>query len=105
MRPGHHVQASVFERRFGNREPDSNLRTIVESKVVRVLMPRLTHRAMVLEDELTQETIEIRTEQIDYDIEHRRILDVHLEQRVAMQPEDLADVVFGILRERICLLL
>src|ERR1700688_4826698 len=97
MRPRHHVQASVGLRRFGNREPDSNLRTIVERKVVGVLMPRLTHRAMVLEDELTQEAIEIRAEQIARDIEHRRILDVLLEKRIAMQAEDFADVVLRIL--------
>src|ERR1700688_1156988 len=105
MRPGHHVQASVGERRFGNCEPDSNLRTIVERKVVGVLMPRLTHRAVILEDELTQEAIEIRAEQIAHDIEHRWILDVLLEERIAMQPEDFADVVLRILRERVGLLL
>jgi len=68
-------------------------------------MPRLTHRAVVLEDELTQKAIEIRADQIAYDIEHHRILDALLEERIAMQPEDFADVVFGILRERIGFLL
>jgi len=68
-------------------------------------MPRLTHRAVILEDELTQEAIEIWAEEVIHNIEHRRILDVLLEERIAMQPEDFADVVLRILRERVGLLL
>src|SRR5215472_18693426 len=68
-------------------------------------MPRLSERAVILENELTDETVELRTENFAHDIDHRGIFGQRFENRIAMEPEDLADVVFGVARERIRLLL
>ena len=99
MRSRHHVQASVVERRLGHRQPDADLRPRAEREVVRILMPRLSERAVIFENELADETVEFGSDQIAHEVEHRGILDQRFEDRIAMQPENFADVVLGISRE------
>src|SRR5208337_682699 len=101
----HHVQASIVERRLGDGQPDSDLRPRAEGEVVRILMPRLSERAVIFENELADETIEFRSDQIAHQVEHRWILDEPFENRIAMEPENFADVVLGVSRERVGLLL
>src|ERR1700685_2875866 len=64
-------------------------------------MPRLSERAVIFENELADEAIEFRPDQIAHDVDHRGILGELFENRIAMEPENLADVVLGVLRERV----
>src|ERR1700722_5732517 len=101
MRAGHHMQASIVERSFGDGQPDSDLRPRAEREVVRILMPRLSERAMIFENELADEAVEFRSDQIANYIDHRRILGELFENWIAMQPENFADVVLGVSCKRV----
>src|SRR5580693_1784176 len=68
-------------------------------------MPRLSERSVIFENELTDEAVEFRPDQIAHDVDHRGIFGELFENRIAMQPEDFADVVFRISCERIRFLL
>src|SRR5580704_5480449 len=98
-------QASVVERGFCDGQPDSDLRARAERKVVRILMPRLSERAVIFENELADEAVEFRSDQIAHEVDHRGIFGELFENRIAMQPEDFADVVLGISCERVLFLL
>ena len=75
VRAGHNVEASVVERRPRNREPESDLRTSAEREIMRVLMPRLSHRAPIFEDELADETIDLGSQQFLRNLDVVTILD------------------------------
>src|SRR5271154_5163333 len=64
-------------------------------------MPRLPERAVIFENELADEAIEIRTDQIAHEADNLGIFDELFENGIAMQPENLADAVLGVSRERV----
>src|SRR5271170_5443553 len=64
-------------------------------------MPRLPEGAMIFENELADEAIEIRPDQIAHEADDPGIFDELFEDWIAMQPENLADAVLGVARERV----
>src|ERR1700733_4514895 len=64
-------------------------------------MPRLSERAVIFENELADEAVEFRADQTAHDVDHRGIFGEPFENRIAMEPEDFADVVLRVSRERV----
>ena len=97
VRAGQHLQATVLERRFGDGEPyagDGPRR--IEREVEGVLVPGLPPRARVLEDELAEEAVQVRADEIDEQIGDARVACECGEDRVAVELEDLRDELFGL---------
>ena len=65
------VQAAVSERCLGDRQPQADDRASgLERKIVRILVPWLAPGPRILEDELRQETVNIRAECGAHDLLH-----------------------------------
>ena len=62
-------------------------------------MPRLAERAMILEDELADEQVEVGAEKIDHDRDHVAPRAEIAKHRIAMEPEDFRDLILGVLRQ------
>ena len=83
VRSGQHPQTAVLDGRLGDGQPHADLMIGGEGEVVGVLMPGLTERAGVLEDELAQEAVELGAEDGSDEVEQALVAGEVGEDRVA----------------------